>query len=889
MKYRMENKRLKIRAYGIVQGIGFRPFVSRLAAELHLAGDVANKGSYVEIHVEGKCSDVDQFREDLVARAPAVAAIVRVEDSEEELTGSTMFRIIGSTHVEGEIFVSPDLAICPDCKRELFDPADKRYLHPFINCTNCGPRLTILDGVPYDRVRTSMGVFPMCPDCEFEYTHPETRRYHAQPVCCNDCGPRVYVLRTDEVFGGDTASADVTAAAENHGSRPIGLLPWGHSVEEESLVTKHEMDGDAIMYVRRVIRNGGIAAVKGIGGFHLCCDATCDEAVARLRELKHRPMKPFAVMMKDIETVRRECVVPMEAEKILDGVQKPIVILDRVTRLDQVVQLHRVTRSDRSTRKEPSMARERLSSLVAPDNPTVGVMLPYAPVQLLIFDYPDGEPFTDALIMTSGNPSGAPICKDDEDAIRYLSPMCDVILSNDRLIRLRADDSVMQMVPVEDRASEPDQPIESDEKAAAKWEGGQTVKMKPYMIRRSRGYAPLPFLGPAGFKGQVLAAGGELKNTVCLAKDELYYPSPYIGDLADLRSVKALDAAVTRMEELLETKPELAVCDMHPRYNSSAFAEEIGIPVKKIQHHYAHVLSCMAENGVTERVIGISLDGTGYGTDGTIWGGEELLAGPDAFERVGMLKPFVQAGGDLASKEGWRIALSLIYDATGSREETLAAARELEPAAEKDLKMQMLMIEKRLNAVTSTSAGRLFDGVSALLGIRSASTFEGEASMALEFAAERWLAARENTVLQDSEQAQSAAMEGQNESAVPDTPKVEILHENNILELDYKPLIISIMNGIRNGESRDRLAYMFHEYLAHGMCRIAFETREKTGVNIVALSGGCFQNLLLLKLCREELASEGFRVLTHSLVPPNDGGIGLGQAFYGMWSLNNEQ
>ena len=868
MKHRMENKRLKIRAYGIVQGIGFRPFVSRLAAELHLAGDVANKGSYVEIHVEGRCSDVDRFREDLVARAPAVAAIVRVEDTPEELTGSTMFRIIGSTHVEGEIFVSPDLAICPDCRRELFDPADKRYLHPFINCTNCGPRLTILDGVPYDRVRTSMGVFPMCPDCEFEYTHPETRRYHAQPVCCNDCGPRVYVLRTDEVFGRDAAAANVTAAAENHESRPIGLLPWGHSKEEESLVTKHEMDGDAIMYVRRVIRNGGIAAVKGIGGFHLCCDATCDEAVARLRELKHRPMKPFAVMMKNLETVRRECVVPVEAEKILDGVQKPIVILDRVTR------------------KEPLRARERLSGLVAPDNPTVGVMLPYAPVQLLIFDYPDGEPFTDALIMTSGNPSGAPICKDDEDAIRYLSPMCDVILSNDRLIRLRADDSVMQMVPVEDMAGATDLPTGSDEKAAAKRKGGQTVKMKPYMIRRSRGYAPLPFLGPAGFKGQVLAAGGELKNTFCLAKDELYYPSPYIGDLADLRSVKALDAAVTRMEELLETKPELVVCDMHPRYNSSAFAEEIGIPVKKIQHHYAHVLSCMAENGVTEKVIGISLDGTGYGTDGTIWGGEVLLAGPDAFERVGMLKPFVQAGGDLASKEGWRIALSLIYDATGSREETLAAARELEPAPEKDLKMQMLMIEKRLNAVTSTSAGRLFDGVSALLGIRSASTFEGEASMALEFAAERWLAEHENAVLQDSAQAQSAAAEGRNERVVSDTPKVEILHENNILELDYKPLIISIMNGIRNGESRDRLAYMFHEYLAHGMCRIAFETREKTGVNIVALSGGCFQNLLLLKLCREELAGEGFRVLTHSLVPPNDGGIGLGQAFYGMWNLN---
>lgn len=862
---RMENKRLKIRAYGIVQGIGFRPFVSRLASELHLAGDVCNKGSYVEIHVEGAAADVDRFREDLVARAPAVAAIVRVEETEEKVTGAAMFHIIGSTHVEGEIFVSPDLAICPDCMRELFTPGDRRYLHPFINCTNCGPRLTILDGVPYDRVRTSMGAFPMCPECEYEYTHPETRRYHAQPVCCNECGPRVYVLRTEKVFhgnrslpdafnAGELVSADISGEMEvgaENAYQPGGLLPWGHSEEEEALVRKHETDGDAIMYVRRVIRNGGIAAVKGIGGFHLCCDATCDAAVQRLRNLKHRPMKPFAVMMKDLETVRRECIVPAEAEKILDGVQKPIVILDRVTR------------------KEPSPMRERLSRLVAPDNPTVGVMLPYAPVQLLLFDYPDGEPFTDALIMTSGNPSGAPICKDDEDAIRYLSPMCDVILSNDRLIRLRADDSVMQMVPVTDTvpAAGKDADVIRD--------STRPVKMKPYMIRRSRGYAPLPFLGPAGFKGQVLAAGGELKNTFCLAKDELYYPSPYIGDLADLRSVKALDAAVTRMEELLETKPEMVVCDMHPRYNSSAFAEELGIPVAKIQHHYAHVLSCMAENGVTEKVIGISLDGTGYGTDGTIWGGEVLLADPAAYERIGMLKPFVQAGGDLASREGWRIALSLIYDAAGSREETLAIARELYLAGEKDLKMQMLMIEKRLNAVTSTSAGRLFDGVSALLGIRRASTFEGEASMALEFAAERWLAEHEMCV----------AYGGADEKAA--LPHVSLISgPEGVLSLDYKPLIVRILSGLKDGESADRMAAMFHEYLAHGMCRIAIETRKKTGVNIAALSGGCFQNLLLLKLCREELAGEGFRVLTHSLVPPNDGGIGLGQAFYGMWSLN---
>ena len=632
--------RLRIRVYGIVQGIGFRPFVARLADECKICGSVCNKGSFVEIFAEGSREAVFSFYKALPERAPAVSAIVRIDQKELPPEGAERFLIIKSSREAGEIFVSPDLAICPACRKELFDPSNKRYLHPFINCTDCGPRLTILDSMPYDRVRTSMGVFPMCPDCEREYKDPRT--------CCNDCGPKVYIPGREET------------------------------------------GPDAIRLVRKVIREGGIAAIKGIGGFHLCCDATSDSAVARLRALKHRPAKPFAVMMRDIRTVERECEIPEGFRGFLEGVQKPILILDR---------------------KDGG----RISPLVAPDNPTVGVMLPYAPIQMLLFSYPEeesgcakageGNPVSakaadagpvktempDAFVMTSGNPSGAPICKDDDEAVRYLSPMCDVILSNDRMIRLRADDSVMQ-----------------------------AVRGKPYMIRRSRGYAPLPVVLPEGSKGELLAVGGELKNTFALAKDELVYPSAYIGDLADLRSVNALSAAVERMEELLETKPRAVVCDLHPRYNSSAFAEELSLPVIRVQHHFAHILSCMAENRWTDPCIGISFDGTGYGTDGTVWGGEFLIASPDHFIRAGSLEPFTQSGGDLASREGWRVAVSLLYDAAESDQEAESAVRTLGLCTEAELKMQTFMRRSGVNSVQSTSAGRVFDAVSAMLGIRRA-------------------------------------------------------------------------------------------------------------------------------------------------------------------------
>ena len=846
-------KCLQIRVYGIVQGIGFRPFVSRLADELQLRGDVCNKGSYVEIHAQAEESVLDEFKRRLVSDAPAVSAIIRLDaseireipdDSAGEFVGATeqvdrqRFRIIKSMHEAGEIFVSPDLAICPACRRELLDPRDRRYLHPFINCTDCGPRLTILDGMPYDRIRTSMKKFPMCPECEWEYTHPETRRFHAQPVCCNDCGPSVYLYDLREEAD-DCDSTRITLTEEDE---------FGH----HRVTARKTASGlDAIRIARRIIREGGVIAVKGIGGFHLCCDAANDAAVSRLRSLKHRPMKPFAVMMRDMETVERECIVPEGAGKILDGVQKPILILDRRTGGE-------LTGNSDDKRKGTIPAEDnmpKISDLIAPDNDTVGVMLPYAPVQILLFNLPDDGEMTDTFVMTSGNPSGAPICRNDAQALEFLAPMCDAILSNDRDILLRADDSVMQ------------------------WAFG-----KPYMVRRSRGYSPLPFTGPRHFRGTVLAIGGELKNTFCLAKDELYYPSPYVGDLADLRSVRAMGQGIARMEELLEMQPELVVCDMHPRYNSTAYAEETGLPCMKIQHHYAHILSCMAENGETGRVIGISFDGTGYGTDGTIWGGEFLLSDPEKFERMGSIAPFRQAGGDLASTEGWRVALSLLLDVCGSEKEAGAEADFLNLCSEQEKKAVFFMLRRNVNTVTSTSAGRLFDAVSAILGIRRISTFEGEASIALEMAAKSYL--REHPGYGEKEALQStdysdgkAAHSNMNENGLSEG-------EDSRFLLPIDVIIGKILSGIHSGEEAGRLAADFHIYLADGILRGAERMRDMTGVNVAALSGGCFQNMLLVKLCRERLEAAGFTCLTHSLVPPNDGGIALGQAYAGMWRLN---
>lgn len=754
-----------IRVYGIVQGVGFRPFVSREASDLGLCGTVANKGSYVEIHAQGSEKAVEDLKKALENRLPERSVIMEIISAHFDEPPFDSFEIIDSEKEKGDIFVSPDIAVCEKCKGELFDKTNRRFHHPFINCTQCGPRLTIMDSMPYDRVRTTMADFPMCKDCEDEYTDPATRRYDAQPVCCNKCGPEVYII-----------------GSEKKGAQ-------------------------AITAAREAVMAGKIIAVKGIGGFHLCCDAKNEGAVKRLRELKNRPAKPLAVMLKDISAARRECNFGEVQEKLLTGWQKPIVLLDKKT-------------------------NGSLCESVAPDNPTVGVMLPYAPLHLLLFDYDDGVEMTDSLVMTSGNVRGAPICRNDEDALSEIAGFCDLILSHNRRILIRSDDTVMD-----------------------------TFEGKPYIIRRSRGYAPLPVMTSCGDKGQTLAIGGELKNTFCIRKGSLYYLSSYVGDMADIRTVKALEESVKRMCELLEATPQNVVCDMHPKYNTVAFAEGLDLPLKKVQHHYAHILSCMAENDYSEKVIGVSYDGTGFGTDGTIWGGEILLCDRTGFERMGSIKPFMQVGGDLSSKEGWRIAAMIAGSAYG--ESGGEICEKLGICTAKEYKLLSIMAEKKVNAVSSTSAGRLFDAASAVLGIRRSSTFEGEASMALQFAAEKF--SREPFGIYEPMEKLTAEKEGR-------------------IMLCTQALIKRLCQGMQNSEDKNRLAYEFHSLLADMTAQACRTISERTGVKVCALSGGVFQNKLLLKMVKCRLEKMGLRVLIHSLVPANDGGIALGQAFY----LNEE-
>lgn len=777
--------------------------MSRLADRYGISGSVCNKGSYVEIIARADESVIGDFVHAIEAEAPERSAIVKVKvmDYPLDIEAPSGFEIALSKHEDGQIFVSPDIATCPDCARELFDKNNRRYLHPFINCTQCGPRLTILDSMPYDRVKTSMASFPMCEACSVEYTDMDSRRYHAQPVCCNDCGPELYTLV------GRASESDVQGMGTDS-ERPEGA--YGAA---------------ALLETRAVIRNGGIAAIKGIGGFHLCCDAGSEAAVQRLRQLKARPMKPFAVMMRDLEVVGRECKLEPEMEPLLTGPQKPIILIPRHT-----------------GSADSKSADSRIAASVAPDNPNLGVMLPYTPVHMLLFDYPDDEPISDVLVMTSGNPSGAPICMNDEEALKYLSPMCDIILSNSRDIRIRADDTVMAF-----------------------------YRSKPYMIRRSRGYSPLPIVAKSESSHAVLGIGGELKNAFCLGDKGLFYPSPYIGDMADMRSVRALEAATTRMERLLEIHPDIIVGDMHPGYNTSemarVIAEREGVPVMEVQHHHAHMVSCMAENEYEGIGLGVTFDGTGYGPDGTIWGGEFLLGDESGYERVGSIAPFIHAGGDIASREGWRIAYSMISTALGS-EAANRIGETLGLGDEKGRQSIDFMLGNSINTVKSTSAGRLFDAVSAVLGIKSASTFEGEASMALQFAAER--------------------AEAQGISLAPYEGRLMNIDEEQF-ELCTDTLLMELAARSLADQDTDQLAYFFHKALADMIVIACCYQRTRCDVNVVALSGGVFQNLLLLRLVDDGLEREGFKVLKHGVVPTNDGGISLGQAAAGIAALRDEE
>ena len=848
---RVLHVRKKIRVYGIVQGVGFRPFVARTAMRMGISGTVCNRGSYVEILAEGSQEAVSRFIDEVRYDPPRRAVVLKVDvkdlpeglkAAEEDLNASG-FEIIESEKEKGEIFISPDIATCDECRRELFDPGNRRYLHPFINCTQCGPRLTILDELPYDRMRTSMKEFEMCPDCAKEYTDPASRRYDAQPVCCHDCGPEVFLITPDE-------AGNLTPGAQQDRMR----------------------GAEAIRQARRMLAEGKILAVKGIGGFHLCCDASNDEAVAELRKRKTRPHKPFAVMMKDMHTVRRECAVDQGARRILEGHQKPVLLLV----------------------KKPG---SQMSDQVAPGNPKCGVMLPYTPLHMLLFDYPDGLSMPDMLVMTSGNVSGAPICRTDEEAVHEIGIYCDAILTHDRKIRIRCDDSVMD------------------------YTGGEGV-----MIRRSRGYAPLPVITDIAWSSDkepaetdrrgmgretdsvpsqpdetkngrtVLAVGSELKNTFCIGIDDLYYPSPHIGDLADVRSVRSLKETIHRMEELLEKKADVIVCDRHPAYHSSEVAAELarerGARLIEIQHHFAHVVSCMAENDEKGPVIGVTYDGTGLGDDGSIWGGEILVSEPGRYARAASIAPFIHVGGDLASRQGWRIAVSMLDSLLGEEAADKAAALGL--CDEKSAGVICRMKKNSLASVRSTSCGRLFDAAAAILGICTESTYEGEAACALQFAAERG-EKKISAGKRDTSEAKDLILSEEVSPGRRDDGENRLILRTDLLirELAERKLA---------GEDPEVLAFAFHRSLARmtaeavrrissgeGVSHGPDVRSENTapakaegacgrGVKTAALTGGVFQNSLLLALTKGALEKDGMKVITHRLIPPNDGGLCLGQA-----------
>ncbi len=850
-----------IKIYGIVQGVGFRPFIARLFAGC--CGSVKNCGSYVTVLLcydektnmlrrrdKESCKNVkenrkctgescnsikvstdraDELSGCIREQAPERAEIVdvQIENISESEFEKLLSLDIPEKGEEGKdffiarspekkpanepVFIPPDLAICDDCARELYDPSNRRYLHPFINCTQCGPRLTIIDSLPYDRPRTSMHKFPMCPSCEKEYTTPSDRRYDAQPVCCNYCGPRVSFLSK-------TKNQDFC-------------------------------DGDAITQTRAALINGKIIAVKGIGGFHLYCDATNEKAVEELRKRKGRPAKPFAVMAHDMATVGAVCEIEYEEqEDLLTGHRKPIVLLKKRTsdvlkaateKEDDSFELDDEPKSQ--TSNQPGIAYS-----VAPGNPSLGVMLPYAPLQLLLFSYPDGldEKMPQVLVATSANRSGGVICRTEEEVEKTLGNVCDGILSHDREILTRADDSVVDFS-----------------------EG------KPYMIRRSRGYAPLPVTVEQSFFKQinspddcadVLAFGGELKNTFCIGKGRLLYPSSYIGDLSDVNSDRALEETVDRFLRMLDADPSVVVCDMHPRYRSRACAEAYvknnpGMKLIEVQHHYAHVLSVMAENHFYKQVIGVAYDGTGYGDDGTIWGGEIFLCDLNGYQRKWHISPFIFSGGDVAAREGFRVALSMLFDKYENTQDICDIIDSLGLCDVKYVKPLKVMHDRMMNSVMSTSCGRLFDAVSAVLGICRSQSFEGEASMGLQFAAERYLERKKS----------------QGEDASPEI--------HSTAELFYR-----IVDEKLGGKDSEELAYFFHKELARITVDEAVRIREESGCDTVALSGGCFQNTLLLALTKAGLEEKGFTVLTAHEVPPNDGGISLGQCLKGMHDLRKD-
>lgn len=731
-------QRVLIHIHGIVQGVGFRPFIHKLVKERGLRGYIKNTSSGVELELEGEREELTGFIEDIPRRAPKLAVIEAMETEYlPDLAGYEDFRILSSkTEAIRNTLISPDICICDDCLRELRTPGDRRYRYPFINCTNCGPRFTIIKDVPYDRAKTSMSTFPMCPDCDREYHDIEDRRYHAQPDCCPDCGPKVFFLDAE-----------------------------GKTVE-----------GDAIELARQSIKAGKIIAVKGLGGIHLAC--RCDDAsiVRELRRRKQRDEKPFAVMCRDADCAREICLVSEDEEKILDGFRRPIVLL-----------------------RKKRQGLEHIS-----ENGFIGVMLPYTPLHYLLF----GDDI-DILIMTSANLSDTPMMYRNDEAVEKLRGIADGFLLHNRDIQTRCDDSLCWVL------------------------GGAE-----YFARRSRGYVPFPITVGEELL-PLLACGAEQKASFCLSKGSYVFQSQHIGDLKNFETLENYTGQIKHFQRLFDIRPQAVVCDLHPDYMSteyaSAIAEEESLPLIKVQHHHAHMAACMADNGQNGSVIGLVWDGTGLGTDGTIWGAECLIGDYSGFERFGSILPIPLIGGDRAVKETDRVAFALL-DASNCNTGSIEKAE-----------IYKAVLDSGLNCPVSSGMGRLFDGVAAILGIKTLCSYEGQGAVLLEAAAA------------EDEEVYPFALEGEP------------------LRYDWRGTIRAICADIEAGVDTGRIAARFMNTLIEMAVRQCCAAREVSGIDVVALSGGSFQNMYIMSRLPGRLEKEGFRVLRHRRVSTNDEGLSLGQ------------
>ena len=768
------SRRMHIDVRGIVQGVGFRPFVYKLAHSLGLTGYVFNSSSGVSIEIEGGEAELNTFIETLRADPPQLAEITGISLSEVCARGDAGFSILESQEVLGGFsLVSPDAGTCDACWRDFSDSANRRFGYPFTNCTHCGPRYTIIQDIPYDRPATTMAKFNMCAACTAEYADPGDRRFHAQPNACGDCGPSLELVRR---------GAQLTNCS---------------FADRDSLTIIRE--------ARKLLHTGSILAVKGLGGFLLACDAANDTAVAELRRRKHRSAKPFALMARDVTAVRTICDVSAEDEAALQNVRRPIVVL-------------------------PRLAGGAVSGEMAPGNETLGVMLPYTPLHYLLFsDSPDAASEFTALVMTSGNLSEEPIVVSNAEALRQLDGVADWFLLHNRDIWTRVDDSIVRI-----------------------FEGRERV------LRRSRGFVPQTI--DTGIEmAEVVAFGGELKNTFCLTKGRFAILSQHIGDLENYETMQFFEETLTRMKHIFRVSPQAVAYDLHPGYWSTRMALASSIERKiGVQHHHAHIASCMAENHLRGEVIGVAFDGTGFGTDGKIWGGEFLVADFVGFKRRAHLRYVPLPGGDAAVRQPWRMAMSYLRDAFGGLiPDGVGHFADVSP---KQIELVNAMLSKRIQTVETSSCGRLFDAVAAMLGLATEVTFEGQAAIALETAAV--LATRRS----DSDSASYSfdiGSAGQTEG-----PMV----------LDLRPTIRAIADDVAQGGSPEEIAAKFHHTLAAAIVETCVRIRQNDGIDRVCLSGGTFQNIYLLERTIVGLRRRGFAVFLHALVPANDGGIALGQA-----------